>query len=146
MDLEDLHYNFCVKHNRDHIHFAWPGKEYPTILSLEDLDKHDALMKDGIERIATSMINDHNILWSMLPKDIPRYGLPDYIALGNIKYGALALFKLGYKPDINNSEHCQDPCYVHIFHPNKVNPTAYEDYKGHDFCKLWSELVTLINK
>ena len=137
MDPENTHYHICDRYHMSYLHYVYPMDEYmhlsndevTSLITYKKLLKFKEEMAQRIKNVATK---------SDQSKFVNSYGLLDYVVLGNIPFGADALFKLGYKASehgLNFAAHCN----VSFYHPDGRS-ISYHDINGHDFCRLWKVL------
>lgn len=63
----------------------------------EALNELETLMRIFITNVAKSGDVDIERLWELLLEGVSKYGLIDYVAVGDISLGPEALYKLGYR-------------------------------------------------
>lgn len=110
-------------------------KKYRTVAALHQLN--DTML----EKFKTLLEPNSNIVW---PKEIEPYGFIDYVAIGQIPHGAMALYKLGYRvnqeypPTIHGTN-----MHMHYYHPDKrsISYDVIEDRNA--FTTLWYKLLAI---
>lgn len=151
---EDIHYDLCNKYNLKHISYVYPLANYINMLTEKEIcdtftsdvcSDFAQSMEASIKEIARADTKENNNLWDLFPDKISRYGLLDYVAIGNIPFGVDALYNLGFRSDLTNYPYPYDEfntgqCYMNFFHPNRDGAISYEDTENHNFCKLWHAL------
>ena len=92
---ENICVKLCLQTKCDHLLYIIKNRDnYTTVDSIYKLDD---LVKESLKNIAESNNQDPNYL---LPPNISG-GLLNYVVLGKIPHGAMALYKLGYKSGDN---------------------------------------------
>lgn len=164
--IEDRHYDFCLENGRPYLHYVCPQHQWDQYMTKEKLDELETSMRTFMTIAAKSDNVDFERIWELLPEGVSKYGLIDYVAIGDIQFGAEALHKLGYRPqsekpprllseypyDSDDSEaSCENPTEhdkityrMYFIHPNKPDrPIYYEDWRNNDFSKLWYKMNEL---
>lgn len=108
--------------------------KYTTIASIHELDNK---VKTSLKIIAES--NDPNPN-NLLPPNIWDRQLLDYIVMGNIAYGAMALHKLGYKVDSKNKPERNSNGNMIIKFYSSFGSDTYTIWDCDDYVALWYEL------
>lgn len=126
----------CQKYNLQYVRTIIKDVDvdkYTTIASIHELDNK---MKASLKTIAESNgTNPENLL-----PDILKISLLDYIAIGKIAYGAMALHKLGYKVDpMNKPERTRNGnMFIKFYSPSGTY--TYTIWECDDYVALWYEL------